>query len=92
MKAKRVICVIKGHEWIVGRLAQSWARDLVKGEKSYHNRACTRCDLEQWNADKIEKEADRILGVKRMLGVTETQAKLGPVDPADRPCDPNEFP
>ena len=92
MKAKRVICVVKGHEWICGRLAESRARDMVKGEKSYHNRACTRCSKEEWNADDVEKEAERLLQLKLMLGGTEVQANIAPVDPNDRLCDPNEFP
>ena len=92
MKAKRVICVIKGHSWVVGRVADGWARDLVKDEKSYHNRACTRCTKEQWNADIVEKEAERILSLRQMLGGTEVQANIVPVDPNDRPCDPDEFP
>ncbi len=92
MKAKRVICVIKGHNWVVGRVAERWVRDLVPDEKSYHNRACIRCLKEQWNADVAEKEAERILSIRDMLGGTEVQANIGPVDPDDRPCDPDEFP
>jgi len=92
VKAKRVICVIKDHEWVFGRVAERWARALVPGKKSYHNRACSRCTKEEWNADDIEKEAERILQLKRMLGGTEVQAHVEPVDPNDRPCDPDEFP
>lgn len=89
MKAKRVICVVKGHEWIVGRVAEKDARELVKGRPSYHNRACSRCEKEEWNADDVEKEAERLAALKERLGVTKTQADL---EPGDRPIDPNEFP
>ena len=92
MKAKRVVCVVKGHPWVIGRLAESWARDLVPGKKSYHNRACARCATEQWNADDIEKEADRILELKRLLGGTEVAANTESIDPRDRPIDPHAFP
>lgn len=92
VKAKRVVCVIKGHEWVVGRAAGKWARALVPDEKSYHNRACTRCAKEEWNADDVEKEADRILQLKQMLGGSETQASILRLDPNDRACDPHEFP
>jgi hypothetical protein len=89
MKAKRVICVVKGHEWIVGRVAESWARELVKDKKSYHNRACSRCEKEEWNADDVEKEAERLMVLRDRLGYTKKQADL---EPGDQPVDPDEFP
>ena len=92
MKAKRVICIVKGHEWIAGRVAEQWARDVVKSRPSYHNRACTRCDVEEWNADDVEAEAGRLQLLKERLGFTKKQADIEVVNPKDRPIDPNEFP
>jgi hypothetical protein len=89
MKAKRVVCVIKGHQWVVGRPAEKWSRDLVKGRPSYHNRACTRCEKEEWNADEVEEEAQRLLQIKERLGATKKHAEL---EPGDKFVDPNEFP
>jgi len=92
MKAKRVICVVKGHVWIAGRVADRVIRDLVPGRQSYHNRACSRCGAEQWNADDVEAEAERLRVLKERLGVTRTQANTKVVDPRTRPIDPNTFP
>lgn len=89
MKAKRVVCIIKGHQWVVGRVADKNARDLVPDRPSYHNRACSRCEKEEWNADDIEAEAERILTIKDRLGSTRKHAEL---TPGDRPIDPNAFP
>jgi hypothetical protein len=89
MKAKRVICVVKGHDWIVGRIADDNARRFVTGKKSYHNRACTRCCKEEWNADDVEEEAERLMDLRDRLGVTRTHADI---DPRDAACDPDEFP
>lgn len=91
MKAKRVICVIKGHEWIVGRVAGREHRDLVV-KKSYHNRACTRCGKEEWNADDTEAEAEEIRLMKERLGFSKARAEMEAMDPRDRPIDPNGFP
>ena len=92
MKARIVFCIIKGHDWIYGRVAELWARELIPGKTSYHNRACRRCTHEQWNADEIEKEADTIRQVRRMLGGPARWADTEMVDPKDLLCDPNEFP
>ncbi len=89
MKAKRVICVVKGHEWVVGRVAGSSAREVVKGRHSYHNRACTRCEKEEWNADDTEAEAERLQAMKERLGFTKKHAEF---ELGDQPVDPNEFP
>jgi hypothetical protein len=89
MKAKRVVCVVKGHEWVVGRVAEKWARELVKGRPSYHNRACSRCEKEEWNADETEKAAERILMMKDRLGATQKQAEISL---ESRTVDPDEFP
>ena len=89
MKAKRVVCIIKDHKWVVGRVAERWARDLIPDKKSYHNRACTRCEKEEWNADEVEKDAERILMMRDRLGATKQQAEL---EPGDRLVDPHEFP
>lgn len=85
MKAKRVICIVKGHEWVAGRLAESWAREVITSKSSYHNRACTRCKKEEWNADKTETEADLVIQLKQRLGLTKTQADIESVDPKDLP-------
>ena len=92
MKAKRVVCVVKGHDWIVGRVAEQFARDLVLDQKSYHNRACKRCDKEEWNADDIEAEAERLNQVRERLGYSKEQAEREPVNPSDMLIDPDEFP
>jgi len=92
MKAKRVVCVVKGHDWIVGRVAGSAAREIVTDRKSYHNRACKRCEKEEWNADDCEAEADRLQELKERLGYTKKQADIEAMDPKDRPIDPDVFP
>ncbi|MGD9725453.1 MAG: hypothetical protein AB7L09_00990 [Nitrospira sp.] len=89
MKAKRVICVVKGHVWVLGRVAGRVDRELVPGLKSYHNRACSRCDLEEWNADEVEAEAERIRLLKERMGFSKDQSELEPIDQS---VDPNEFP
>jgi len=92
VKAKRVICVIKGHVWVVGRVADRVERELNPGRKSYHNRACSRCEAEEWNADECEAEAERIRQLKARLGDTRAQAEAESMDPKDRPIDPHAFP
>ena len=89
MKAKRVICVVKGHERVVGRIADRTDRELVPGKKSYHNRVCSRCDTEEWNADDVEAEAERIRNLKERMGYSKKHADL---EPGDKPVDPDEFP
>lgn len=92
MGPSRIVCMVKDHQWVTGRVAEQWARELIKGKKSYHNRACSRCGKEQWNADDVEAEAERMLMMKERLGVTRKQAELEAMDPRKRPIDPNEFP
>jgi len=92
MKVKRVICIVTKHKWVLGRVAERWARELVPSKKGYHNRACTRCDKEEWHADVVEKEAERILGVRKRLGFTKAQSESKLWDPMKKPLDPDEFP
>jgi hypothetical protein len=88
----RLRCLIGRHEWVAGRAADRWARNFVKGKKSYHNRGCKHCPKEEWNADETEKEAERLLSLKKKLGSNQVQADAEPVDPCDLLCDPDEFP
>lgn len=84
-------CLIKGHLWMVGRVADRESRHLVDA-KSYHNRACGRCGKEEWNADEVEAEAERIRVVREMLHETRRVARIKEMDPKLRPIDPHEFP
>ena len=77
MRAARLVCAVVDHRWVLGRLASSWARELVPGWPCYHNRACTRCGVEQWRADEAERDAQRIQDVRRMLRGTRGQAEAG---------------
>jgi len=85
-------CLFRGHVWIVGRVASDWARRTIKPRKRYHNQQCCHCGKEEWHADAAEEEAERFKVVQEMLHKTEKVAKLKPVDPKNRPLDPNAFP
>ena len=45
-------------------------------KKSYHNRVCKHCEKEEWNADKVEKEAEKFLRLREMLGGTMTATEI----------------
>lgn len=85
-------CLFGKHTWLTGRVVSDHARNLVPDEKSYHNRACAYCPKEEWNADEIEAEADRITFVREMLRETKRVAKIKPVAPKKLILDPDEFP
>ena len=91
-RAKRVICIVTQHKWVYGRVAEKWARAVLPDRKNYHNRECSRCEKAEWDADKIEDEAERLRGIKRRLGNTKAQSDAELWDPMKKTIDPDEFP
>jgi len=81
-------CLFKGHDWVVGRVAEKWARQALEHQKSYHNRVCRRCHKEEWNADDVERKAKAVLGARDIILGTKNLLEKG----RHVAVDPDEFP
>ena len=77
-----ISCLLKGHDWLLGRAAQSDAQLHVR-QDVFHNRVCTYCGKEDLAADRAEEELQRINADYQRLNSSRRRNLDGKLDTND---------
>lgn len=79
---KRIDCLFRGHQWLLGKPASSEAVAEVRklGWTNYHNRVCANCEKKELHADKAEARYHRHQLLKARMSPYELGVDVDDLD------------